>query len=62
MTRAVTDTIGPVALRAEAGSVARSALELALGNGGHVVDAELSAGAKGGLSRGGAGKGSNDGE
>jgi hypothetical protein len=41
LTRAVADTVGPVALCAEAVGVARGALELALGNGGHVVDAEL---------------------
>jgi hypothetical protein len=37
---AVADTVGPVGLTAEAGEVVSSALEVGLGNGGHVVDAQ----------------------
>lgn len=38
---AVTDTVGPVGLGAEAALVVLGALELGLGNGGHVANAEL---------------------
>jgi hypothetical protein len=38
---AVTDTVSPVGLGAEAALVILSALELGLGNGGHVANAEL---------------------
>lgn len=38
---AVADAIGPVRLRAEAGSVASSAAELGVGDQVHVVDTQL---------------------
>lgn len=40
---AITDTESPVGLIAEAVDVSGGALVLLVGNGGHVVDAELSA-------------------
>lgn len=43
LARAVTDTKGPVGAGAEARDVVGAALELRLGDAGHVVDAEHSA-------------------
>lgn len=62
MLRAVANAVGPVALFAEAVDVASSTLELLVRNGGHVVNAQLSARAEGGLGRGSTDKGGDESE
>lgn len=59
--RAVTDTVGPVGLAAEAAEIASRATKFGVGNAGHVVGAELSAWSKA-LGNGGTSDDSDDGE
>lgn len=61
LARAVTDTIGPVGLGAEASSVASGAAELGVGDDVHVVDTHLCARSEG-LGGGSASDDSKEGE
>jgi hypothetical protein len=59
--RAVANTVGPVGLATEASNVTRGAVELGVGDAGHVVGAQLSTRSKG-LGNGNTGDGGKDSE